>query len=80
MTLKVDYIALSNTDATNKYVSLSAAPTDGTVAFDIVGGTAQAQVTDFTVDGTYVKWDTAAYNLYYDPIPADSSVRMIYNT
>lgn len=79
MTLKVDYIAVTDTDATNKYVQLSETPTDGTVAFDIVGGTAQAQVTDFAVDGTIVRWDSGSYNLYYDPIPTDSSLRMIYN-
>lgn len=78
MTLKVDYIMISNVDATNKYVSLTSTPTDGTVALDIVGGTAQAQVLDFGVDGTKVKWDSPTYNLY-NSIDASNELRVIYN-
>ena len=57
MTLKVEYKTLSSADATNQYVSLTGTPVDSTVALDLISGTAQAFGTDFTVDGTKVKWD-----------------------
>lgn len=83
MALKVEYMTLSSSDATNKYVLLSGIPTDGTVALDLIGGTAQAITSDFAVDGTKVKWDSPIYNLY--PVDAttglheNDELRIIYD-
>jgi len=63
MALKVEYKTLTVTDQNNNYVTLSGAPVDGTVAMDVISGTAQAYNTDFGVADTTVKW-TAGYNLY----------------
>lgn len=63
-TQNVDYVTLNGTNITNKYVDLVAIPkTAAKVVVDVVGGTAQAYATDFTVitDGTDIKrlnWDT----------------------
>jgi len=78
MALKVDYIKVSVTDAANRYVNLSNPPTDGTVALDVIGGTAQAQVSDFYMDSTKVKWDSPSYNLY-NQVDSSTELRAIYN-
>jgi hypothetical protein len=59
MSFEVEYFTLTGVDATiNKYVELAGNPaTSYNVALDIISGTAQALHTDFSVDGTRVKWD-----------------------
>jgi hypothetical protein len=85
MTLKVEYWKLTGTDATNKYVTLSGTPTDGTVALDVISGTAQmsvGSVPDFAVDSTKVKWAglklDPAVDLY-GGLVTDSEIRVIYD-
>jgi hypothetical protein len=82
MALKVEYFNLSGPDATNKYVILSGTPADGTVALDVISGTAQALTTDFAVDSTKVKW--AGLNLDptippYEGLVTGSELRVIYD-
>ena len=75
MALKIDYITVNSTDLSHGYVNLSNTPTDGTVALDIIGGTAQAQVSDFSVDGTKVSWNVPT--LIIDT--TNTELRAIYN-
>lgn len=66
MALKVDY-----TTSTSPYVVLSNTPTDGTVALDVIGGTAQSMVTDFIVNDSTVVLTNGSL--------IGSQLRMIYN-
>ena len=77
MSLKVEYKTLSQTDYLNEYVTLTGVPTDGTVAFDVISGTAQAQGVDFNViDSSVVTWN--GYNLASDMTTSDE-IRIIYD-
>jgi hypothetical protein len=72
---EVDYTTVGS----DKFVSLSGTPvTADNVALDTIGGTAQALDGDFYVDGTMVKWDTTAYNLY-SQLNAGDNLRIIYD-
>lgn len=55
----VDLFTLTNTDITNKYVTLSSAPQDASkVRLDIVGGPTQVYGTDFSISGNQLSWST----------------------
>jgi hypothetical protein len=75
MTLKVEYF----TNMVSQAVSLSGTPVDGTVAMDIISGTAQALTADFAVDGTMVRWDNPSYNLFNVLDSSNDQVRIIYD-
>ena len=54
---KVDEFTLSGTDITNKYVTLSAAPTTpADTLLTVIGGPMQEYGVDFTVSGSQVDW------------------------
>ena len=77
MALKVEYKTLSPTDISNGYVVLTGMPVDGTVAFDIISGMAQAQSTDFGVTDATVLWNNG-YLLNGD-MSANDQIRIIYD-
>jgi hypothetical protein len=79
MSLKVEHRPIGPSDATNRYISLTAMPTDtSSVALDIISGTAQVRPNDFTVDGTKVKWDFTSSPLY-NQLASGDTVRVIYD-
>jgi hypothetical protein len=52
-----EYITLTSTDITNKYITLSFAPAvASTTMVDLLGGSAQKYTTDFIVSGSQVQW------------------------
>jgi hypothetical protein len=82
MPLKIEYMTLTPTDATNRYVTLAYVPTDGTVALDVITGTSQAQITDFTVDSTKVKWTGLNLDPTISPfsgLKTSDELRIIYD-
>jgi hypothetical protein len=55
--LAVEPFTLSSGDISNKFITLSAAPTAPTkTQLSVIGGPAQAYGTDFTVTGTQLSW------------------------
>jgi hypothetical protein len=53
----VQYYTVTGTDITNGYMTLSGTPASPTsTLLDVIGGTAQAYTTDFTVSGAQLTW------------------------
>ncbi len=84
MAFDVNYFTLGVPDIASKYVTLDGTPVNpGYVALDIIGGTAQAIRTDFTVSGVpSVGWtvDWAGLNLdTTGPLALGDQLRVIYD-
>lgn len=59
--VNVDYITLTGTDITNKYVTLTNPPlSPSKVMLDIIGGTSQEYAVDFQVSGSNLDWNGLA--------------------
>jgi hypothetical protein len=75
----VQYYTLSSTDATNRYLNLDGTPSSySNVAMDLIGGTAQGLVTDFTVSGITVRWDYSS-SLLYNQLSTGDNIRIIFD-
>jgi hypothetical protein len=90
-------LGLDATTTAGMKVSLSGTPTltgNSSVALDIISGTSQFDQTifldqssnpispDFLVDGTFVRWDSPSYSLYWDGttgLTYGDKIRVIYN-
>jgi hypothetical protein len=79
MSFDVNYFTLQPVDATNRFVTLDGTPvSSNNVALDIIGGTAQALPSDFTVSGATVRWDFTSSNLN-GLLAAQDQLRVIFD-
>lgn len=81
MSFHTQYVTLSPTDASNRYIVLDGTPVSAVdVALDTISGTAQALNYDFYVDGTSMRWDgSTAYHMGDATLIAGDMLRIIYD-